>query len=163
MSAQQTMPDAGVAELSAAARTLRLRRSQAPAIPTTCRRLRRLRRPAVACEQARCAAHSLSAVTLAVEGEKLVPTISMFYGIIIRMYFAPGEHPPPHFHVYYSEHKATVDIRTCEVIEGNLPPQLSLIMERVAFLIRSRCLTSEYSSGLKIIASSSRFGLRSTR
>nr|WP_207124009.1 DUF4160 domain-containing protein [Halorhodospira abdelmalekii] len=26
-----------------------------------------------------------------------------------------------HFHVYYGEYKATVDIRTCEVIEGNLP------------------------------------------
>ncbi len=42
-----------------------------------------------------------------------MPTISMFYGIIIRMYFAPGEHAPPHFHAYYAEHKATVDIRTC--------------------------------------------------
>ena len=42
----------------------------------------------------------------------------MFYGIIIRMYFAPGEHPPPHFHVYYAEYTATVDIRTCELIEG---------------------------------------------
>lgn len=50
-----------------------------------------------------------------------MPTLSMFYGIIIRMYFAQGEHPPPHFHVYYAEHKATVDIRTCEVIEGHLP------------------------------------------
>jgi hypothetical protein len=30
-----------------------------------------------------------------------MPTISMFYGVIIRMYFAPTEHPPPHFHVYY--------------------------------------------------------------
>ena len=50
-----------------------------------------------------------------------MPTISMFYGIIIRMYYSPGEHPPPHFHVYYAEHKATVDIRTCEVIEGDLP------------------------------------------
>lgn len=37
------------------------------------------------------------------------------------MYFAPKEHPPPHFHVYYGEYKATVDIRTCEIIEGNLP------------------------------------------
>ncbi|MBU1311445.1 MAG: DUF4160 domain-containing protein [Gammaproteobacteria bacterium] len=44
-----------------------------------------------------------------------MPTISMFYGIIVRMYFAPKEHPPPHFHVYYGEHKATIDIRTCEV------------------------------------------------
>jgi hypothetical protein len=50
-----------------------------------------------------------------------MPTISMFYGIIIRMYFAPCEHPPPHFHVYYNEYKASVDIRTCEIIEGELP------------------------------------------
>lgn len=50
-----------------------------------------------------------------------MPTISMFYGIIIRMYFAPGEHPPPHFHVYYSEYKATVNILTAEIIAGNLP------------------------------------------
>jgi len=50
-----------------------------------------------------------------------MPTISTFYGIIIRMYFAPGEHPPPHFHVYYNEYKASVDIRTCEIIEGELP------------------------------------------
>jgi hypothetical protein len=50
-----------------------------------------------------------------------VPTISMFYGIIVRMYFAPGEHNPPHFHAYYNEYKATVDIRTCEIIEGDLP------------------------------------------
>ena len=49
-----------------------------------------------------------------------MPTISMFYGIIIRMYFAPGEHPPPHFHVY-NEYRASVDIRTCEIIEGELP------------------------------------------
>ena len=50
-----------------------------------------------------------------------MPTISMFYGIIIRMYFAPGEHPPPHFHIYYNEYKASVDIRTCEITEGELP------------------------------------------
>ena len=50
-----------------------------------------------------------------------MPTISMFYGIIIRMYFAPGEHNPPHFYVYYNEYKASVDIRACEIIDGNLP------------------------------------------
>lgn len=51
----------------------------------------------------------------------VMPTISMFYGIIIRMYYAPGEHPPPHFHVYFTEHKAIVDIRTCEISDGTLP------------------------------------------
>jgi len=50
-----------------------------------------------------------------------MPTISMFYGIIIRMYYAPNEHPPPHFHVYYAEHSAKLDIPSCEIIEGRLP------------------------------------------
>jgi hypothetical protein len=31
-----------------------------------------------------------------------MPTISMFSGMIVRMYFAPAKHPPPHFHVYYA-------------------------------------------------------------
>jgi hypothetical protein len=58
-----------------------------------------------------------------------MPTISMFYGIIVRMYFAPGEHNPPHIHIYYAEYKATVDIRTCELIQGDLPgKQLKLAM-----------------------------------
>jgi hypothetical protein len=50
-----------------------------------------------------------------------MPTISMFYGIIIRMYFAPGEHPPAHFHVYYAEYTATVSIKNCELLDGKLP------------------------------------------
>jgi len=57
-----------------------------------------------------------------------MPTISMFYGIIIRMYFAPKEHPPPHFHVYYNEFKATVDIRKCEFIHNNLPKKQSKLV-----------------------------------
>ena len=50
-----------------------------------------------------------------------MPTIAMFYGIIIRMYYAPGEHPPPHFHVYYAEYRAVVDIKSCEISDGRLP------------------------------------------
>ena len=50
-----------------------------------------------------------------------MPTISMFYGIIIRMFCAPEEHNPPHFHAYYGEFKAIIDIKTCELKEGNLP------------------------------------------
>ena len=50
-----------------------------------------------------------------------MPTISMFYGIIVRMYYTPGEHPPPHFHAYYAEFKAKVDIHTCEIIDSTLP------------------------------------------
>lgn len=57
-----------------------------------------------------------------------MPTISMFYGIIVRMYYAPSEHPPPHFHVYYAEHKAIVDIRSCEISDGSLPQKQSKLV-----------------------------------
>jgi hypothetical protein len=50
-----------------------------------------------------------------------MPTISIFYGIIIRMYFAPEEHNPPHFHAYYQGKKAIVGINDCEVIKSNFP------------------------------------------
>lgn len=58
-----------------------------------------------------------------------MPTISMFYGIIVRMYFAPAEHNPPHFHVYYQEHRATIDINAGALLSGNIPSrQLKLVL-----------------------------------
>ena len=50
-----------------------------------------------------------------------MPTISIFNGLIIRMYYAPTEHNPPHFHVYYQKYNAKVDIETCEIVHGDLP------------------------------------------
>jgi hypothetical protein len=50
-----------------------------------------------------------------------MPTISMFYGIIIRMYCAPGEHSPPHIHAYYQDFTAIIDIFSGEVSAGSLP------------------------------------------
>ncbi|MHB1036129.1 MAG: DUF4160 domain-containing protein [Pirellulales bacterium] len=52
-----------------------------------------------------------------------MPTISMFYGIVIRMYCAPSEHSPPHFHAYYQGHAAAIAIETGEILEGGLPPR----------------------------------------
>ena len=58
-----------------------------------------------------------------------MPTISMFYGIIIRMYCSPGEHNPPHFHAYYQNDKAVFDINKGELKDGKLPPkQLKLVL-----------------------------------
>jgi hypothetical protein len=42
-----------------------------------------------------------------------MPTISMFYGMLIQMYW--DEHAPPHFHVIYGKYKATVNIRELAV------------------------------------------------
>jgi hypothetical protein len=44
-----------------------------------------------------------------------MPTISMFYGIIIRMYCAPKEHNPPHVYVYYQDDKAIINIKDCKL------------------------------------------------
>ena len=48
-----------------------------------------------------------------------MPTISAFFGILIRMYF--NDHAPPHFHACYNEHEAVIMIDSLEVMEGALP------------------------------------------
>jgi len=48
-------------------------------------------------------------------------TISMFYGILIRMYLGKKEHNPPHIHAIYQKAKAIFNIKTGEKTEGNLP------------------------------------------
>ena len=48
-----------------------------------------------------------------------MPSVSMFYGIIIRMY-NNGEHNPPHFHAEYQGYKAVINFEG-EVIEGEMP------------------------------------------
>ena len=41
---------------------------------------------------------------------RLMPEISRFYGIVIKMYFA--DHAPPHFHAEYAEFEARIAIET---------------------------------------------------
>lgn len=48
-----------------------------------------------------------------------MPTISIFYGIVIRMYYR--DHPPCHFYVYCQGNDAKGDIENIEVIAGYLP------------------------------------------
>ena len=51
-----------------------------------------------------------------------MPTISMFYGIIVRMYFFDNQrHSFPHVHVYYQDRSAVVRIPDGEILEGDLP------------------------------------------
>ena len=47
-----------------------------------------------------------------------MPTLSMFYGIIIRMFF--DDHNPPHFHAEYQGFKGVFDLEG-ELIEGDIP------------------------------------------
>lgn len=55
--------------------------------------------------------------------QKLVmPVISMFYGIIIRMfYYDNKEHHIPHIHIEFAEYKAVIEIPTGKMIAGDFP------------------------------------------
>ncbi|MCL2096875.1 MAG: DUF4160 domain-containing protein [Oscillospiraceae bacterium] len=58
-----------------------------------------------------------------------MPEITRFYGIVLKI-FLTREHNPPHFHAIYGEHNGIIDIRTLEMIEGDLPSKArSLIKE----------------------------------
>ena len=50
-----------------------------------------------------------------------MPEIARFYGIIIKMFFKPKEHEPSHIHALYGEYVGEFNIRTMEMIEGDLP------------------------------------------
>ena len=59
-----------------------------------------------------------------------MPTISRFYGVRIRMYWA--DHSPPHFHAFFGKHRAAIDIRSLRVLAGSLPRALLLTLEWAA-------------------------------
>lgn len=51
-----------------------------------------------------------------------MPTISMFYGIIISMFFEIKEkHHLPHIHVRYQNHRASIAIEDGALFAGELP------------------------------------------
>ena len=57
-----------------------------------------------------------------------MPTISTFFGIVIRMYY--DDHAPPHFHAHYAEHHAAILIESLEISEGSLPQRaLGMVLE----------------------------------
>jgi hypothetical protein len=67
-----------------------------------------------------------------------MPTISIFYGILIRMFF--NDHSPPHFHARYGEFEATVDINSVEVIQGQLPRRALNLVQEWAMIHREELL-----------------------
>lgn len=51
----------------------------------------------------------------------LMPEITRFYGIVIKMFFKPKEHEPAHIHALYDEYVGIFDIKTFEMTEGDMP------------------------------------------
>jgi hypothetical protein len=58
-----------------------------------------------------------------------MPIISMFYGIIIRLYLIDNKHHHlPHIHAKYGEFEASISLEDGEILAGELPrKQLRLV------------------------------------
>ena len=59
-----------------------------------------------------------------------MPVISMFYGIIISLYYFDNkQHKLPHIHAKYGEFESVFSIDTGDSIEGNLPSRTVKLVE----------------------------------
>ncbi|MDD5057283.1 MAG: DUF4160 domain-containing protein [Sideroxydans sp.] len=58
-----------------------------------------------------------------------MPTISMFYGILVLMYFRDNRrHHLPHIHIRYQGEESSVSLDDGVLLEGSLPPkQLKMV------------------------------------
>ena len=51
-----------------------------------------------------------------------MPTISMFYGLIVYMYYMDNsQHKMPHIHVKYQDQEVVVAIPNGEILGGSIP------------------------------------------
>lgn len=66
---------------------------------------------------------------------RVVPRISFFYGITIRMYWNEGHHARPHFHARYGDVGASFDLDG-ELIAGSLPRRAQVLVADSANLHR---------------------------
>ena len=55
-----------------------------------------------------------------------MPTISVFFGIVVQMYWR--DHPPPHLHAFYQGFEALFALDDGAVIAGDLPPAAKRIV-----------------------------------
>ena len=74
-----------------------------------------------------------------------MPTISMFYGIIIYMYYFDNkEHNTPHIHANYAENDEVISIPEGNILKGKMPnnkPKRALPTTQVLFIRRLHRLT----------------------
>ncbi|MEY4909530.1 MAG: hypothetical protein RL260_3248 [Pseudomonadota bacterium] len=56
-----------------------------------------------------------------------MPTIAIFFGIVVRMWH--DDHPPAHIHAEYQGFEALIAIETGEVVQGNLPRKVAAILK----------------------------------
>jgi hypothetical protein len=57
-----------------------------------------------------------------------MPTVSVFFGIVIRMYYR--DHAPPHFHAVYNGQDVAIAIESLRILRGSLTRRaLNLVLD----------------------------------
>ena len=80
-----------------------------------------------------------------------MPVIARFYGMVIKMYFLGSEHNPPHIHVVYGEYLGVIDLRTLEMLEGDLPRKALALVQEWAALHQSELLEMWKSQNIRAL------------
>jgi hypothetical protein len=70
-----------------------------------------------------------------------MPMISIFFGIVIRMFY--DDHNPPHIHVEYQDNKALLDFRG-NILKGDLQSRTALKLVREWIDLRHEELVEDW-------------------
>ena len=74
-----------------------------------------------------------------------MPTISMFYGIIVSMFFEIQEKQHlPHIHIRYQCYKASIAIEDVRLLAGELPPRQLRMVQVWIDLHREELLADDW-------------------
>lgn len=78
-----------------------------------------------------------------------MPVISLFYGLIISMYYLDNkQHHLPHIHVKYNEYESVFSIPDGEILEGKLPSN-KIKLVKAWIEIRQEDLMADWSLAIK--------------
>ena len=69
-----------------------------------------------------------------------MPTIAIFFGIVVQMFWR--DHPPPHFHVFYQGFEALFALEDSALIGGDLPPAVKRLVRGWIDQRRAELLTN---------------------
>lgn len=78
-----------------------------------------------------------------------MPEIARFYGLVIKMFFKPKEHEPPHIHALYGEFIGIFEIETLEMIEGDLPNKAKQLVREWLTMHQTELLTMWTSQSIQ--------------
>ena len=71
-----------------------------------------------------------------------MPTISMFYGILIRMNWKDsGQHNQPHFHAFYGDYEGSFTLDG-EILAGEFPKKQAALVRAWALLHEEELLVN---------------------